>query len=72
MRQHNYAGRMSCAQAEAFALAYTASGAGHWQLAAAAARAGMRGRYIGKQAMDELEALLDSAAHGCRSAVDST
>ena len=68
MRQHNYAGRMSCAQAEAFALAYTASGAGHWQLAAAAARAGTRGRYIGKQAMDELEALLDSAAaHGCRS-----
>jgi HPt (histidine-containing phosphotransfer) domain-containing protein len=62
IRQHNQAGRGPAARAEAFALYFTASGAGCWGLAAAAARAGMGGRYIAKQAMDELEARLDTEA----------
>jgi HPt (histidine-containing phosphotransfer) domain-containing protein len=62
IRQHNQAGRGPAARAEAFALYFTASGAGCLGLAAAAARAGMGGRYIAKQAMDELEARLDTEA----------
>jgi HPt (histidine-containing phosphotransfer) domain-containing protein len=59
--QHNDAGRELCARAEALTLSYTASGVGCWMLAAAAARAGMRGQCITQQLLEEMELRLDTA-----------
>ena len=62
MKAHNQAGRTLSARAEALALSFAASGAEFWGLAGAAARAGISGRYIAKQAVDELEMRLDTMA----------